>query len=85
MSSAAIEYTQESFVLTYLDEPKFTISALCPPFIYGPLIHHVQNPKELNTSSNDIYRLFNGSEQEVPPTAFFSYVDVRDRKYSVQR
>ncbi|KAM6477668.1 hypothetical protein HDV62DRAFT_401426 [Trichoderma sp. SZMC 28011] len=68
---AAFDYVEKN-------KPKFTISALCPPFIYGPLIHHVQNPKELNTSSNDIYRLFNGSEQEVPPTAFFSYVDVRD-------
>ncbi|KAL7958533.1 hypothetical protein V8C34DRAFT_323939 [Trichoderma compactum] len=59
------------------NKPKFTISALCPPFLYGPIIHHVQSPKELNTS-NDIYRLFNGSEQEVPPTSFFYYVHVRD-------
>ncbi|KAJ4854165.1 3-beta hydroxysteroid dehydrogenase/isomerase family domain-containing protein [Trichoderma breve] len=69
--NAAFDYVEKH-------KPKFTISALCPPFIYGPLIHHVGSTKELNTSSNDIYRLFNGSEQEVPPTAFFSYVDVRD-------
>lgn len=74
----------QCFVLTNFNQTKFTISALCPPFIYGPLIHHVGSTKELNTSSNDIYRLFNGSEQEVPPTAFFSYVDVRDRKYTIQ-
>ncbi|KAL7935580.1 hypothetical protein V8C35DRAFT_333497 [Trichoderma chlorosporum] len=68
---AAFDYVEKN-------KPKFTVSALCPPFIYGPLLHHVESPKELNTSSNDIYRLFNGSEKEVPPTAFFSYVDVRD-------
>ncbi|RFU72435.1 cinnamoyl- reductase [Trichoderma arundinaceum] len=68
---AAFDFVKEN-------KPKFTISALCPPFIYGPLLHHVESPKELNTSSNDIYRLFNGSEKEVPPTAFWSYVDVRD-------
>ncbi|KAL7895442.1 hypothetical protein HDV63DRAFT_104136 [Trichoderma sp. SZMC 28014] len=68
---AAFDYVEKN-------KPKFTISALCPPFIYGPLLHHVESPKALNTSSNDIYRLFNGSEKEVPPTAFFFYVDVRD-------
>ncbi|PNP46482.1 hypothetical protein THARTR1_10804 [Trichoderma harzianum] len=60
------------------NKPKFTISALCPPFIYSPLIHHVGGTGGLSTSSNGIYRLFNGSEQEVPPIAFFYYVDVHD-------
>jgi nucleoside-diphosphate-sugar epimerase len=32
----------------------------------------------LNTSSGDIYRLFNGSEKEIPQTGFWAYADVRD-------
>jgi nucleoside-diphosphate-sugar epimerase len=66
--------------LTTLTQPNFNITTLCPPFIYGPLINHVSSLSSLNTSSNDVYRLFNGSEKEVPPTAFYSFVDVRDRK-----
>lgn len=71
----------DAWSLMHFNQPKFTVSALCPPFIYGPLLHHVESPKDLNTSSNDIYRLFNGSEKEVPPNAFWSYIDARDRKH----
>jgi hypothetical protein len=48
--------------------------------VYGPIAHHVESIKSLNTSSVDIYRLFNGSEKEIPPTGFWAYADVRDGK-----
>jgi hypothetical protein len=48
--------------------------------VYGPIAHHVESIAELNTSSKDIYRLFNGSEKAVPETDFWAYADVRDGK-----
>jgi hypothetical protein len=48
--------------------------------VYGPLDHHVNDMAKLNTSSADIYRLFNGSEKQVPDTSFWAFADVRDRK-----
>lgn len=48
--------------------------------VYGPLDHHVDDMAKLNTSSADIYRLFNGSEKQVPDTSFWAFADVRDRK-----
>lgn len=48
--------------------------------VYGPVIHHVENMSSLNTSAGDFYRLINGSEKEVPESAFWAFVDVRDSK-----
>jgi nucleoside-diphosphate-sugar epimerase len=46
--------------------------------VYGPAEHGITDPSNLGTSAADIYRLMNGSEKAVPPTAFFDYADVRD-------
>lgn len=46
--------------------------------VYGPALHHVADVKSLNTSLADIYRLFNGSEKEVPVNSFWAFADVRD-------
>ncbi|KAH6722461.1 hypothetical protein BKA61DRAFT_729808 [Leptodontidium sp. MPI-SDFR-AT-0119] len=75
---AAFEYvaTQEEKV-----KPNFHITTLCPPMVYGPAIENSIESLDLgkmNTSSADIYRLVNGSEKDVPETAFFAFVDVRD-------
>lgn len=66
--------------ITDISEPPFSIATLTPPMVYGPIIHHVSNMKKLNTSSQDIYRLFNGTTKEVPDTAFWAFIDVRDCK-----
>lgn len=60
------------------ERPNFDIATICPPMVYGPPIHAVSSLDHLNTSAADIYRLINGSEKEVPPTAFWAFVDVRD-------
>lgn len=60
------------------EHPQFSITTICPPMIYGPLGHAVDDISKLNTSTADFYRLMNGSSQEVPSTAFFAFVDVRD-------
>lgn len=62
------------------EKPNFSITTLTPPMVYGPLAQDFDSMSKLNTSSADIYRLYNGSMTEVPPTGFWAYVDVRDRK-----
>jgi nucleoside-diphosphate-sugar epimerase len=62
------------------EKPNFTLATLTPPMVYGPLAQDFEGVEKLNTSSADFYRLFNGSEKEVPPPGFVAYVDVRDRK-----
>lgn len=59
-------------------KPKFTLSTLLPPMVYGPSAHEPASVRELNTSSADIYRLCNGSMDEVPETTFYAFCDVRD-------
>lgn len=61
------------------NKPNFSVSAICPPMVYGPAVPNtVTSFEHLNTSSADIYRLMNGSEKTVPETSFFAFVDVRD-------
>lgn len=59
-------------------QPQFSITTICPPMIYGPLGHAVNDMSKLNTSAADFYRLMNGTSQEVPSTGTFAFVDVRD-------
>ncbi|KAH7031528.1 uncharacterized protein B0I36DRAFT_363207 [Microdochium trichocladiopsis] len=68
---AAFDYVEKN-------KPTFTVTTLLPPMVYGPVRHHVDSVKSLNTSSTDILRLFNGSETTVPTTSFWGFVDVRD-------
>ncbi|KAL6693869.1 hypothetical protein J3F84DRAFT_350582 [Trichoderma pleuroticola] len=70
----------ERAVFNYVEanKPNFTVTTMCPPLVYGPIIHSVSDIKSLNTSSGDINRLFDGSEKDVSDTAFHAFVDVRD-------
>lgn len=60
------------------EKPNFSITTLNPPMVYGPLLQNVESMAKLNTSSADVYRLFNGSLKDVPDTTFWACVDVRD-------
>ncbi len=66
--------------LKLLEQLQFSIVTLSPPMVYGPLIHNVEKMSDLNTSAADIYRLIDGSQQEVPQTGFWAFADVRDGK-----
>ncbi|KAK4993696.1 hypothetical protein LTR50_000307 [Elasticomyces elasticus] len=68
---AAFDYVKEN-------HPNFTVTSLCPPFVYGPNEHTVTDVTHLNTSSADIWRLMNGTEKEVPDTSFWAFADARD-------
>jgi len=67
-----------AFEFVETEKPNFSITTMAPPMVYGPVLHQVASIDKLNTSSQDIHRLFDGSEKEVPPTSFYGYVDVRD-------
>ena len=69
---------REAFKYVEENKPNFSISTICPPMVYGPVEHGVNDMSKLNTSAADIYRLMNGSEKEVPENMSFAYVDVRD-------
>lgn len=59
-------------------KPNFTISAINPPKIFGPTATSTLSASSLPISADEIYKLINGSSKEVPPTAFWAAVDVRD-------
>ncbi|KAH8807423.1 hypothetical protein F5884DRAFT_703502 [Xylogone sp. PMI_703] len=58
--------------------PNFTLSVICPPVVFGPNHHYVDDLTRLNESSTMFYNLMKGSTKEVPPTGFWAVVDVRD-------
>jgi len=63
------------------EKPKFTVTVFLPALIYGPPIQAVKDVKHLNFSVNTVYKLFNGTYDEIPSThdgIFPSYIDVRD-------
>ncbi|KZT38290.1 NAD(P)-binding protein [Sistotremastrum suecicum HHB10207 ss-3] len=52
---------------------------ICPPFIFGPIIHEVSSYEHLNTSSHQLYQTVKGersNEELVKPVSSFG--DVRD-------
>lgn len=59
-------------------KPRFTVSVINPPVIYGPNHHYIDNLSDLNTSSGMFYSLMNGSRTEPPPMTTWAIVDVRD-------
>jgi nucleoside-diphosphate-sugar epimerase len=78
VSKTLAERAAWDFVKT--ENPEFSVVTLCPPMVYGPLAQEFDSMDKLNTSSGDVYRLFNGSEKDAPSDAFPGLVDARDRK-----
>ncbi|KAI5464390.1 hypothetical protein BGZ63DRAFT_377583 [Mariannaea sp. PMI_226] len=68
---AAWKYVEEK-------KPNFNISTICPPMVYGPVVHRVHDPMALNTSSADIFQLISGYAKEVPQDGFHCFADARD-------
>jgi nucleoside-diphosphate-sugar epimerase len=59
-------------------KPKFSLTTICPPWIFGPLLNEPSSMSKLNESAETIYKLFDGSTKESPPTDFAAFADVRD-------
>ncbi|KAL6834628.1 NAD(P)-binding protein [Trichoderma camerunense] len=63
----------------FVDEqkPHFDLTVLCPPMVFGPTAHAL-SLSTMNTSAWDIYRFLSGELDDVPDTACWAFVDVRD-------
>ncbi|OQV01546.1 hypothetical protein CLAIMM_06887 [Cladophialophora immunda] len=59
------------------EKPSFSVTTLCPPMIYGPVLHQVKSLDELNTSSSRIWNLYRGTPR-AGPVGSPVHVDVRD-------
>ena len=59
------------------EKPTFTLTTLCPPMIYGPVMHQVKNLDDLNTSSTRILKLYQGTQRS-GPVGSPMHIDVRD-------
>ena len=61
------------------EKPNFTISTLCPPLVFGPIMPYLQSLDSLNTSNQRIAAFMAGkAKEELPPTGIFIWTDVRD-------
>lgn len=61
------------------ERPNFTISTMCPPMVFGPIVRYLQNLDNLNTSNQRFAALMTGkAKEELPPTGIFIWIDVRD-------
>ncbi|KAL1644939.1 hypothetical protein SLS58_004010 [Diplodia intermedia] len=68
---AAFKFVEEK-------KPNFTVATICPPMIYGPNAHYVDDFAKLNTSSAEIYAFIKGDKTEPGDAAFPAFADVRD-------
>ncbi|KAG9000601.1 methylglyoxal reductase (NADPH-dependent) gre2 [Tulasnella sp. JGI-2019a] len=57
-------------------KPKFSLTTLCPPMVFGPPEQEVTSLANLNTSAAGMYDVFTGKEQ--PRNSVYIWVDVRD-------
>ena len=61
------------------EKPNFQISTLCPPLVFGPVVHYLNSLDNINTSNSRILRAMQGKMKEkVEATGTFLWVDVRN-------
>jgi len=61
------------------EKPGFVGTTVNPTWIFGPIVHKVDNPKALNTSDAIIYKHLHSKPSDPAPSTSYSYwVDVRD-------
>ncbi|KAH8781987.1 putative NADPH-dependent methylglyoxal reductase GRP2 [Hyaloscypha finlandica] len=61
------------------EKPNFTISTMCPPLVFGPIVHYLNSLDALNTSNQRVRNFITGQvREEIPDTGTFIWVDVRD-------
>jgi nucleoside-diphosphate-sugar epimerase len=58
------------------EKPPFTITTCLPCLIFGPPLQAVKDLKRLNWSTDQLYSLFNGTNETIPPTSFAAYVSI---------
>ncbi|KAJ9348763.1 hypothetical protein C8Q69DRAFT_509513 [Paecilomyces variotii] len=61
------------------EKPHFSLTTFCPPLVFGPVIHHVESLRDINTSNTRIRDIIQGEYKDaIPPTNLYLWVDVRD-------
>ena len=61
------------------EKPTFSIITLCPPIVFGPVVHYLNSLESLNTSNQRIRDMIQGKHKsELPPSMVSIWVDVRD-------
>ncbi|KAI1340020.1 NAD dependent epimerase/dehydratase [Xylariaceae sp. FL0016] len=61
------------------EKPNFDLATICPPLVFGPVVHHLASLAAINTSNERIVQLAQGAwRSEIPPTGVYLWVDVRD-------
>ncbi|EGG06635.1 uncharacterized protein MELLADRAFT_106586 [Melampsora larici-populina 98AG31] len=68
---------EEAWKIQKLRGKQWSLATICPPSIYGPVIH-TSNPKDMNMTSRRLYEIFSGQTDEIMKTKFPAFVDVRD-------
>jgi len=61
------------------EQPNFQISTLCPPLVFGPIVHYLNSLDAVNTSNQRFRDMMQGKmKDKLMPTGTFIWVDVRD-------
>lgn len=62
------------------EKPNFDLATVNPPFVFGPVVHHLATVDAMNTSNERLVQLLRGEwKTELPPTPRVDiWVDVRD-------
>lgn len=61
------------------ETPDFTLTTLCPPLIFGPVLHSNVSLDAVNTSNKQVEDFLAGKfRDQIPENYLFHWVDVRD-------
>ncbi|KAL3427609.1 NAD dependent epimerase/dehydratase [Phlyctema vagabunda] len=61
------------------EKPNFSIATMCPPLVFGPVVHYLNSLDGLNTSNQRVRNFIAGDNTaEIPDTGTYLWVDVRD-------
>jgi nucleoside-diphosphate-sugar epimerase len=77
-ASGSKKFAEEAAWDFVKNDASFTLSTINPMMVYGPIFPGSVTLNHLGTSAADIYRLMNGSLEEVPDDRLPAYTDVRD-------
>jgi hypothetical protein len=65
------------------EKPNFTLTTMCPPFVFGPTVFPLTETESLNTSNHLTRDFLRGNFRDrIPKTGDFIWVDVRVRSAS---
>lgn len=59
------------------EKPAFDLVALCPPMVFGPMVHPVKSTSDINESNSALWAVASGADP-IPPTQVPAWIDVRD-------